>query len=194
MQGWRGLEASRVKRYRLGKDRKIGSFGQWIPIYQHPPFSPPHSQPLPPHSCSSACSVLTVQANWSFRQLVDSDRESAHGHPCTYSWEHKHSRNVNAHTRSPEVFEPEMPVFEAEFASYSAFTRSNSAIAMVEGVLSFAVQNWREQESDDCGTFPHILALSVDTRSFIQESGSKNLESKHDVRDEAYISGIQILE
>jgi len=37
MQGWRGLEASRVKRYRLGKDRKIGSFGQWIPIYQHPP-------------------------------------------------------------------------------------------------------------------------------------------------------------
>ena len=37
MQGWRGLEASRVKRYRLGKDRKIGSFGQWIHIYQHPP-------------------------------------------------------------------------------------------------------------------------------------------------------------
>jgi len=37
MRGWRGLEASRVKRYRLGKDRKIGSFGQWIPIYQHPP-------------------------------------------------------------------------------------------------------------------------------------------------------------
>jgi len=37
MQGWRGLEASRVKRYRLGKDRKIGSFGQWIPIYQHLP-------------------------------------------------------------------------------------------------------------------------------------------------------------
>ena len=80
---------------------------------------------------------------------------------------HNHNRNVNAHTRSPEAFEPEIPVFETECTSYSADTRSKSAIAMVEGVISFAVQNWREQEFHVCIIFPHILALSVDTKNFI---------------------------
>jgi hypothetical protein len=54
---------------------------------------------------------------------------------------HNYSRSVNAHARSPGAFEPEILVFETECASYSADTRSNSAIAMVEGVISFAVQN-----------------------------------------------------
>jgi len=48
---------------------------------------------------------------------------------------HNCSRNVNAPTRSPEAFEPEVPVFETECASYSPDTRSNSVIAMVEGVI-----------------------------------------------------------
>lgn len=39
------------------------------------------------------------------------------------------------------AFEPEMPVCETKFALYSTDTRSNSHIAMVEGVLSFAMQN-----------------------------------------------------
>lgn len=136
MQGWRGLEASRVKRYRLGKDRKIGSFGLWIPIYQHPPFSL-----LILNHFLLILVLLPVILDSSgqlvFQAIGELLRQGIGPWPplYTYSWEHEHSTNVYAHTRSPEAFEPEMPVFETECSSYSAYTMSNSAIAIVQGVI-----------------------------------------------------------